>query len=86
MMNLIIDIGNTAAKLAVFQRDKIIEVQSVTTKKLISEVEKIIDTYHGIEKGILSSVVLLAPSEINSLQNLLPLKVLESSFRMPFKN
>jgi type III pantothenate kinase len=86
MMNLIIDIGNTAAKLAVFQRDKILEVQSVTTKKLTSEVKKIMDTYPRIVKGVLSSVVLLAPSEINSLQNLLPLKVLESSFRMPFKN
>ena len=34
-MNLIIDIGNTATKLAVFQSDKMIEVQTVATTKYV---------------------------------------------------
>jgi len=86
MMNLIIDIGNTATKLAVFQLDKILEVQAVPTKGMVSEVEKIIEKHPEIIQGVLSSVVFLEPSAINSLLKLLPIKVLESSFRMPFNN
>ena len=85
-MNLIIDIGNTATKLAVFQLDKILEVQVVTTKEMIPVVEKILDKYAGIEQGVLSSVAFLEASDVNSLLKLLPLKVLESSLKMPFNN
>jgi len=86
MMNLIIDIGNTATKLAVFQLDKILEVQAVPTKGMVSEVEKILEKHPEIIQGVLSSVIFLEPSAINSLLKLLPIKVLESSFRMPFNN
>ena len=85
-MNLIIDIGNTATKLAVFQLDNILEVQVVTTKEMIPVVEKILDKYAGIEQGVLSSVAFLEASDVNSLLKLLPLKVLESSLKMPFNN
>jgi type III pantothenate kinase len=86
MMNLIIDIGNTATKLAVFQSDKILEVQAVPTKGMVSKVEKILEKHPEIIQGVLSSVVFLEPSTINSLLKLLPVKVLDSSFRMPFNN
>jgi len=86
MMNLIIDIGNTATKLAVFQLDKILEAQAVPTKGMVSEVEKILEKHPEIIQGVLSSVIFLEPSAINSLLKLLPIKVLESSFRMPFNN
>ena len=85
-MNLIIDIGNTATKLAVFQSDKIIEVRTVRTKEMVSEVGVLIQKFPKIEQGVLSSVASLGTSDINSLLKLLPLKVLEATFRMPFKN
>ncbi len=41
-MNLIIDIGNTATKLAVFQAGKIKKTQRVATTVLVAEVEKLL--------------------------------------------
>ena len=85
-MNLIIDIGNTATKLAVFQTDKIKKVQTVATKMLVSEVEKLLTIFPKIRQGILSSVVELETLDINFLQKMLPIKVLAPSFKMPFEN
>ena len=40
-MNLIIDIGNTYTKLAVFEQNKLVEKESVETDNIIKEVKKI---------------------------------------------
>ena len=50
-MNLIIDIGNTTTKLAVFQLDKIIEVQTISTKEVVMEVEKLLEKFSEIKHG-----------------------------------
>ena len=47
-MNLIIDVGNTATKLAVFQLDKIKEVQTVSTVDLVFETEKLLKKFPEI--------------------------------------
>ena len=44
-MNLIIDIGNTATKLAVFQLDNIREVQTISTLDLVLEVENYLKSF-----------------------------------------
>ncbi|CAI8201109.1 MAG: Type III pantothenate kinase [Formosa sp. Hel1_33_131] len=85
-MNLIIDIGNTATKLAVFQAAKIKTVQTVATTVLVVEVEKLLAIFPKIKQGILSSVVELETSDVNLLQKLLPIKVLVPTFKMPFEN
>lgn len=85
-MNLIIDIGNTATKLAVFQSDKIIEVQTVATEKMCAEVENLLKKFSQIKQGLLSSVKIIDNLEGEKLQKLLPIKILETSFQMPFKN
>ena len=55
-MNLIIDIGNTATKLAVFQLDNIREVQTISTLDLVLEVGKLLKKFPDIQQGLLSSV------------------------------
>ena len=85
-MNLIIDIGNTATKLAVFQLDKIIKVQTVATKGMVFEVEKLLEKFSEIRQGLLSTVRTMDNSEVETLQKLLPIKILEASFKLPFKN
>ena len=52
-MNLIIDIGNTVTKLAVFQSDKMIIVQTVATTELVAEVEKLVENFPEIKQGLL---------------------------------
>ena len=50
-MNLIIDIGNSRVKLALFQNDKLMEIQTVFETELIEKVRSI-----NFSSGIISSV------------------------------
>ena len=85
-MNLIMDIGNTATKLAVFQSDKMIQVQTVATTNMLAEVEALLKKFSRVKHGLLSSVKMIDNLEFERLQNLLPIKILDFSFQLPFKN
>jgi type III pantothenate kinase len=85
-MNLIIDIGNTATKLAVFQSSKMIQVQTVATTNMLAEVEKLLEKFISIKQGLLSSVKIIDNLDLERLQKLLPIKTLDVSFPLPFKN
>lgn len=66
MVKLIIDIGNTRAKLAVFDAEECIELVSCSNHDL-EGLEKLMQQYHP-QKGILSSVVKLCPTVREQLQ------------------
>ena len=85
-MNLIMDIGNTATKLAVFQSDKMIQVQTVATTNMLTEVEALLKKFSRVKHGLLSSVKMIDNLELKRLQKLLPIKILDVSFQLPFKN
>lgn len=85
-MNLIMDIGNTATKLAVFQSDKMIQVQTVATTNMLAEVEALLKKFSRVKHGLLSSVKMIDNLELKRLQKLLPIKILDVSFQFPFKN
>ena len=44
-MNLIIDIGNTTTKLAVFQRDKILITKVIPVASLVLEVDNLLKEF-----------------------------------------
>jgi type III pantothenate kinase len=80
------DIGNTATKLAVFQSDKMIQVQTVATTNMLAEVEALLKKFSRVKHGLLSSVKMIDNLELKRLQKLLPIKILDVSFQLPFKN
>jgi type III pantothenate kinase len=84
-MNLIIDIGNTATKLAVFQRDKILKTKTIEVSNLLLEVENLLKKFTEITQGLLSSVGFLSSEELKRLENRLPLTILQSKSKLPFK-
>ena len=84
-MNLIIDIGNTTTKLAVFQRDKILVTKVIPLVSLVTEVENLLEEFNDIKQGLISSVVFLSTDELNKLENRLPLIILTSNSKLPFK-
>ena len=84
-MNLIIDVGNTKAKLAVFEENKIVFKKTCATDEILEEVNELIDNY-CLDKGILSSVGQLNEITINSISNSINLLVLDSSTKIPFNN
>lgn len=84
-MNLVIDVGNTRVKAAVFEQDRLVEVVVFFTKQLLPEIKKISITY-AIDKAILSNVGHISEPIVSDLHQILPLQVLDSSMNFPFTN
>jgi len=84
-MNLIIDVGNTRVKAAVFEIDTILEILVFEKEKILEKIEKIIAEF-PITKGIISAVGNLSEEKIAELHQLLDLINLNHSTKVPFIN
>ncbi|MFT5761655.1 MAG: type III pantothenate kinase [Polaribacter sp.] len=84
-MNLIIDVGNTRIKAAVFENDTLIEVFVFDSNVLIEKVDLFIKKY-PIDKGIISSVKNISKNELDQVNKFFSFLVLDSSTKVPFKN
>ncbi len=84
-MNLIIDIGNTQIKTAIFKNIELLEKKSFSKKDLFPILKKISKKYN-IEHTILSSVGKLNQEEISTLQELFDPLVLNDKTKLPFIN
>lgn len=85
-MNLILDVGNSLAKLAVFQYDELLVKETVEKHRLQEKAVDFLNTYPEISKIILSKVAradLSLPKEV--LENV-KLLTLEPETEMPFNN
>jgi len=85
-MNLIIDIGNTRLKLAVYEENSCVKKVTVLRKDFLNTVNKILKEYPEIKKGIISSVDFFSKEEENELKQLLKLTLVSASMKLPFKN
>jgi type III pantothenate kinase len=85
-MNLIIDIGNTNIKLAVFNGENIVYKEVTKASRLLSTVRKILKKYPSLNKAILSSVGKLKEGLLIKIQSQINLLVLDSSVKLPFTN
>ena len=79
-MNLIIDIGNTACKLAVFEQGEIRETLRCSNQSLVG-ISALCERY-PIRKGILSSVISIS-EEIRHQLSQLPFPVMEFTYKTP---
>ncbi|WP_405608381.1 type III pantothenate kinase [Polaribacter sp. Asnod1-A03] len=84
-MNLIIDVGNTRIKVAVFEKDSLIGVFVCDKKNILIEVKNILKKY-SISVGIMSNVASISEKQILELQNLVPIELVSSTTKLPFKN
>ncbi|MFY0714487.1 type III pantothenate kinase [Seonamhaeicola sp. NFXS20] len=85
-MNLIIDVGNSFVKLAVFKRNTLKQKIVVTNHDLIESVVLILKKYKSIKKGIISSVGEFEVEQFDEIKKMLDLFVLDSKTKLPFKN
>ncbi len=79
-MNLIIDIGNTTAKLAVFDKDELIEVFRSPNDSL--DCLPMLCTRYPLERGIASAVIPLSEA-IRQQLRALPFHVVKLDYRTP---
>lgn len=85
-MNLIIDIGNTQAKLAVFEDDKIVFRIQVDAENIFQKIEEIQKKYKNIKNAIVSSVGKLDKNSFETLKKDFRLLILDHKTPLPFKN
>ncbi|WP_147678862.1 type III pantothenate kinase [Algibacter pacificus] len=85
-MYLIIDIGNSFVKLAVFEEDLLKSKQVVDLNNFLKEVRTLKNKYLNIKKAIISSVGNLTNSDTNALSKLFDLTILNSATKLPFSN
>lgn len=85
-MNLIIDIGNTSTKLAVFSKNKIIYKKRTSQKELFERIDSLLLKYKNIKKGIISSVGKLTVNDIEELKSKIKLLELSHKLNFPFNN
>lgn len=84
-MNLIIDVGNTRIKTAVFDDSKMIHNESLTNDSFVSEAKKIIKKYK-CTNAIISSVGSVNKSQIDELRAEINLIELDYNTKVPFVN
>jgi len=85
-MNLIIDVGNTFVKLAVFEGNQIIYKNVVESVAVLEEVKTIKTKFIAIKKAIISSVGKLNENDVESIKQYFELLILDSNIKLPFKN
>ena len=85
-MNLIIDIGNTRVKLAVFKQDSLLEKHVVLKKVFLENVKKIISDNPKIKNAIISSVDFFTKEEEIQLRAITNLTIVSHKLQLPFLN
>lgn len=85
-MNLVIDIGNTLVKYAVFQNRKLIYDQTSASRLFLSIIKELFEKYPSINKAILSSVGKLDRKERDVVALFCKVHVLTNNSKVPFKN
>ncbi|MDP3312252.1 type III pantothenate kinase [Lutibacter sp.] len=84
-MNLIIDVGNTRIKIAVFKQSEIIHTESIINENFLSIVFETIEKFN-IKYGIISSVAFINNNDFLKIQERITLIELDYSTKVPFKN
>ena len=85
-MNLIIDVGNTLVKFAVFQDNTLIEKKIVTNEEALKTFKLIVKEYKLIKKAIVSSVGKLEELVFDVINDTLEVLILNHETKLPFKN
>jgi type III pantothenate kinase len=84
-MNLVIDVGNTRIKMAVFEDNRLQSLVFSDEKNILKEIEKLMRIF-PIQQGILSSVRLISQKTVLKIVKLIPILELSSETNIPFSN
>jgi len=85
-MNLIVDVGNTLVKMAVFDNEKIISYRKIPKADFAKSVKSLFAEYFLIRNAIVSNVGGMGQEEIAMLCVFCKVHVLSSASKTPFKN
>ncbi len=84
-MQLIIDVGNTRVKAAVFEKDLLLEKHAFLLSNFIDEITQFVQKFH-IKKAIVSSVGRLSEAQLCAVTSLYDTVLLSHKTTVPFTN
>jgi len=85
-MHLVIDVGNTQIKIAVFEQNTAVEYLTANQNELLSTIKALKIKYPNIQKAIVASVVNLENTILSSLKNSIEIQYLTKESKFPFIN
>ncbi|SDR88571.1 type III pantothenate kinase [Formosa sp. Hel1_31_208] len=85
-MNLILDVGNTFLKLAVFDKGRLIEKYIGKLVDLDVLIKEVLLSYPQVKQAIVSSVGKLKQEHVKILKAKMPVIELSHELKLPFKN
>ncbi len=85
-MNLIIDVGNTLLKFAVFEANVLLTKKSCEKKEFLTMLSKIAEAHSEVSHCIVSSVGEFTKKELSKLEERYPVTVLSNETKVPFTN
>ncbi|MFK7813035.1 MAG: type III pantothenate kinase [Maribacter sp.] len=85
-MNLIVDAGNTAIKLAVFNRANLLFDESFEVSEFIEKIKAVFRAYPNISSAIVSATGSLDQKDTAALAVFCKVYILDHTSKIPFKN
>jgi type III pantothenate kinase len=85
-MNLIVDVGNTFVKFAVYKKEELIYKSSFKLSEFKRQYKQVIKEHPNIESAIISSVGRLSQDDIELIDSDLKILELNSKTKLPFNN
>jgi len=84
-MNLVIDIGNTQIKVAVFDHTSLVYQDNIDAVKIVSVLKNLAEKY-AISDVILSHVAKIDAEDLNQMKSIFKILVLNHKTKLPFIN
>ncbi len=85
-MNLIIDIGNSLVKYAIFENRRLLHMETSESNLFLSQVKHLFEVYPKVEQAIISSVGKMQHKEKEILALFCKVHILSHDSKLPFKN
>ena len=85
-MNLIIDVGNSYVKLAVFEGAMLKHKEVVELNRVLERIHILKEKYASIKKAIISSVGKLNKTDVKAISKSFDVMILDANVKLPFKN
>ncbi len=85
-MNLVLDIGNSTVKMAVFKGDYLVESFNSTADQLEHSVDRILEKHQSINRALIAAVSDFNLGIIEKLSAQCVVQKLDHTFNFPFKN